>query len=171
MDPCSGGRLVRAAGSARARVIRARGVRPGRLAGFRPGICHSARRPARKPPAAAPTAAGDRRSRRTAPVRLKTDRSHPPDRPGCTKCRRLLERLEQENRYLEQALAHRGADIELLTARMGEAAARDREELVRLQDELEAEHRIGLEKARLIRSLEAASPAPRPGLHESEAEP
>jgi hypothetical protein len=74
----------------------------------------------------------------------------------------LLERLEQENRYLEQAVAHRGADIQLLTARMGEAAARDREELVHLQEELEAEHRIGIEKARLIRSLEAS-------LHEAEA--
>ncbi len=68
----------------------------------------------------------------------------------------LLGRLEQENRYLEQALAHRGADIQLLTARMNEAAARDRQELVHLQDELEAEHRIGFEKARLIRMLEAA---------------
>jgi len=68
----------------------------------------------------------------------------------------LLGRLEQENRYLEQALAHRGADIQLLTARMGEAAARDREELVHLQEELETEHRLGVEKARLIRSLEAA---------------
>jgi hypothetical protein len=68
----------------------------------------------------------------------------------------LLERLEQENRYLEQAVAHRGADIQLLTARMSEAAARDREELVHLQEELEAEHRIGTEKARLIRSLEAS---------------
>jgi hypothetical protein len=68
----------------------------------------------------------------------------------------LLGRLEQENRYLEQALAHRGADIQLLTARMNEAAARDREELVHLQDELEAERRIGHEKARLIRVLEAS---------------
>ena len=68
----------------------------------------------------------------------------------------LLGRLEQENRYLEQALAHRGADIQLLTARMNEAAARDREELVHLQDELEAERRIGFEKARLIRTFEAA---------------
>jgi hypothetical protein len=67
----------------------------------------------------------------------------------------LLGRLEQENRYLEQALAHRGADIQLLTARMNEAATRDREELVHLQDELEAERRIGFEKARLIRVLEA----------------
>ena len=68
----------------------------------------------------------------------------------------LLARLEQENRYLEQALAHRGADIQLLTARMNEAAARDRQELVHLQDELEAERRIGFEKARLIRTLDAA---------------
>ncbi len=81
----------------------------------------------------------------------------------------LLERLEQENRYLEQALAHRGADIQMLTARMGEAAARDREELVRLQEELEAEHRIGFEKARLIRSLEAASRRAEARLQEVEA--
>jgi len=81
----------------------------------------------------------------------------------------LLERLEQENRYLEQALAHRGADIQMLTARMGEAAARDREELVRLQEELEAEHRIGFEKARLIRSLEAASHRAEARLQEVEA--
>jgi hypothetical protein len=67
-----------------------------------------------------------------------------------------VEQLTQENRYLEQALAHRARDIELLSARMAEAAARDREELVRLQDELEADHRIGVEKARLIRSLESA---------------
>jgi hypothetical protein len=68
----------------------------------------------------------------------------------------LLARLEQENRYLEQALAHRSADIDALTARMSEAAARDREELVRLQEELEADQRIGVEKARLIRVLEAS---------------
>jgi hypothetical protein len=81
----------------------------------------------------------------------------------------LLERLEQENRYLEQALAHRGADIQLLTARMGEAAARDRQELVHLQEELEAEHRMGFEKARLIRSLEAASRRAEARLQEVEA--
>ena len=74
----------------------------------------------------------------------------------------LLERLEQENRYLEQAAAHRGADIQVLTTRMNEAAARDREELVHLQDEIEAEQRGGFEKARLIRSLEAS-------LHRAEA--
>jgi hypothetical protein len=83
--------------------------------------------------------------------------------------RALLGRLEQENRYLEQALAHRGADIQLLTARMGEAAARDREELVHLQDELEAEHRIGVEKARLIRSLDAASRRAEARMQEVEA--
>ena len=70
--------------------------------------------------------------------------------------RAQLERLEQENRYLEQAAAHRGADIQVLAARMNEAAARDREELVHLQDEIEAEQRGGFEKARLIRSLEAS---------------
>ena len=37
----------------------------------------------------------------------------------------------------------------------GRGRARDREELVQLQEELEADHRIGLEKARLIRSFEA----------------
>lgn len=66
------------------------------------------------------------------------------------------DRLERDNRYLEQALALRGRDLDVLTARMAEAAARDREELVRLQDELEGDHRLGREKARLIRSLEAA---------------
>jgi hypothetical protein len=69
--------------------------------------------------------------------------------------RSYAERLERENRLLEQALALRGRDIDVLTARMAEAAARDREELVRLQDELEGDHRLGREKARLIRSLEA----------------
>jgi len=81
----------------------------------------------------------------------------------------LLGRLEQENRYLEQALAHRGADIQLLTARMGEAAGRDREELLHLQEELEAEHRLGVEKARLIRSLEAALQRAEARLHEVHA--
>ncbi len=69
--------------------------------------------------------------------------------------REHVDQLAQQNRCLEQALAHRARDIELLSARMAEGAARDREELVRLQDELEADQRTGVEKARLIRSLEA----------------
>lgn len=64
--------------------------------------------------------------------------------------------LGAENLRLEQALVQRQQEVVLLTARMGEAAARDREELVRLQEELEADQRIAAEKARLIRSAEAA---------------
>jgi hypothetical protein len=67
-----------------------------------------------------------------------------------------LARRKQENQCLQQALARRSLEVELLTARMAEAASRDREELVRLQEELESDHRIGLEKARLLRSLEAS---------------
>ena len=67
-----------------------------------------------------------------------------------------IRQLDEENRRLEQALAQREKDMDLLSARMGEATARDREELVRLQEELESDHRIGAEKARLIRASEAA---------------
>lgn len=67
------------------------------------------------------------------------------------------ELLDQENQHLESVLQERDKEVASLTARMSGAAARDREELVRLQEELESDHRAGLEKARLIRSAEAAS--------------
>jgi hypothetical protein len=67
-----------------------------------------------------------------------------------------MRQLDEENRRLERALAQRDEEMNLLIARMGEATARDREELVHLQEELESDHRTGAEKARLIRASEAA---------------
>jgi hypothetical protein len=72
------------------------------------------------------------------------------------KAKAHVHRLEQENLRLEEALREREEEVATLTAHMAEAAARDREELVRLQEELESDHRIGQEKARLIRSAEQA---------------
>ena len=64
-------------------------------------------------------------------------------------------RLSEENARLEDALQARGNEVAQRTAAMAEAADRDREELVRLQEELEGERRIGAEKARLLRATEA----------------
>lgn len=67
-----------------------------------------------------------------------------------------VQALEDANSSLEESLQAREIDLAGMAARMAEAASRDRDELVRLQEELESELRIGQEKARLIRSAEAA---------------
>lgn len=65
------------------------------------------------------------------------------------------ERLAEQNARLEDALQARRDEAAGLAAAMADAAARDREELIRLQEELEGDRRIGQEKARLLRVYEA----------------
>lgn len=91
---------------------------------------------------------------RTARRRVKSERSAWRTRMRDVKQHARL--LEQENLRLEETVQDREGELAMMTAHMAEAAARDREELVRLQGELEADHRIGQEKARLIRAGEVA---------------
>lgn len=73
------------------------------------------------------------------------------------------DQLRTELRRLQQQLGQQQRERDALIGRAASVARRDREELIRLQDEVEELRRIGAEKARLIRCALGPSEAERRG--------